>query len=99
MPDTPETPKSSAYDSPAETQICCEVNLRLRLGLLDLRRQKDFLYVLGRVPAFHDTNGVPVDRSPVDGLLNLLDALQDAIVDQGLAAEDDVFGFRPSETP
>jgi hypothetical protein len=63
-----------------------EVSLTLSINLKLLRRQKSTLFQL--VPGSLVT---PKQDEVIEGILNLIDFIQDAIFDQGLASEEEIF--------
>lgn len=63
-----------------------KLSVTISLGLEDMRTQKLALCRVLERQDFHD------QHPAAEGLINLLDFLQDAIVDQGLATEQEVFG-------
>ena len=70
-----------------------DVTLTLRIDLALLRRQKRDLTPLryGSVVSMHQDDSI-------EGILNLLDFIQDSIVDQGLAPEGAVFSLPRQKT-
>ena len=69
------------------------MTLTLRVGLALLRQQKTAL--IGIAAGGVVTN--PQERA-IEGILNLVDFIQDSIHDQGLATEDEIFRIkRPTE--
>jgi hypothetical protein len=72
-----------------------EVSLTLSINLNLLRRQKNTLFQL--VPGSLVT---PRQDEVVEGILNLIDFIQDAIFDQGLASEEEIFKLPvPADQP
>jgi len=63
-----------------------KLTLTVRLGLQDMQSQKRALSLILFRADLRD------QHETAEGLLSLLDYLQDAIVDQGLATEEEVFG-------
>lgn len=78
--------------SKTATPRSVQVTLTLRLDLALLRRQKRDLTSLcyGSVVSMHQDD-------TIEGILNLLDFIQDSIVGQGLAPESAVFSL-PRQT-
>lgn len=76
------------YSLPAEPEqdVPVAVALTLRVSLNLLRQQKRALVNLS--PSSPVT---PDQEEAVEGILNLLDFIQDSIFEQGLAAEDEIF--------
>jgi hypothetical protein len=74
----------------AETSSSIEVVLSFRVDLRLLRRQKRALIDIRR------NSKVSADQEDaVEGILSMIDFIQDSIVDQGLADEKDVFPQMP----
>jgi hypothetical protein len=74
----------------AETPTSIEVVLSFRVDLRLLRRQKRALIAFPtNFQLSHN------QEEAVDGLLNMIDYIQDSIVDQGLASEEEVFPQMP----
>lgn len=66
------------------------ITVELRLDLMLLRRQKSALIgVAEGATVSHE------QEEAAEGLLNLLDFIQDAVVEEGLATEDEVFPRMP----
>jgi hypothetical protein len=80
-----QTVVASTRDT-AETPASIEVVLTFKVDLELLRRQKRTLMALPRHFQLS-----PCQEEAVDGLLNMIDLIQDSVVDQGLASEEEVF--------
>lgn len=74
----------------AETPTSIEVVLSFRVDLRLLRRQKRALIAM---PGNFQLS--PDQEEAVEGMLNMIDYIQDSIVDQGLASEEEVFPQMP----
>lgn len=70
------------------TEVTIDVPLVLKIDVTLLRRQKRYL-----VEVQQDPEAAAEAKTAIEGILNLLDFVQDQIVDQGLASEPEVFGF------
>lgn len=70
----------------AETAASIEVVLPLKVDLRLLRKQKRALMA---IPRHFQVSAV--QEEAIDGILNMIDFIQDSIVDQGLASEEEVF--------
>jgi hypothetical protein len=83
------TPVASTPDTAEETtsiQVVLSFSIDLRL----LRRQKRALIAIPRnFQISHD------QEEAVEGMLNMIDFVQDSIVEQGLASEEEVFPQMP----
>jgi hypothetical protein len=63
-----------------------EVRLTLKIDLLRLRRQKRAMI------GVHQDAQISADQEDAaEGMLNLIDHIQDSILEQGLASEEDIF--------
>jgi hypothetical protein len=74
----------------AESPTSIEVVLSLRVDLRLLRRQKRAL-----IDIRHNSSVSADQEDAVEGILSMIDFIQDSIVDQGLAGEKDVFPQMP----
>jgi hypothetical protein len=84
-----ETTVASNPDT-AGAPTSIEVVLSFKVNLWLLRRQKRALIAIPR-----NFQVSPDQEEAVDGMLNMIDFIQDSIVDQGLAGEEDVFPQMP----
>jgi hypothetical protein len=69
-----------------------DVTLTLRIDLTKLKQQKRSLIEIRR-----DSPVTPLQEETVEGILNLIDFIQDSILEQGLATEDQIFAQSPFE--
>ena len=79
---------SEAHRKHTPESIVVILEMKIDLGLL--RKQKRALIAI--------TEGSPVSceqEDAAEGMLNLLDFIQDSILEQGLATEDDIFPKLP----
>ena len=74
----------------AETPTSIEVVLSFRVELRLLRRQKRAL-----IDIRHNSKVSADQEDAIEGILNMIDFIQDSIVDQGLASEEEVFPQMP----
>ncbi len=74
----------------ADPSTSIEVTLSFKVDLWLIRRQKRALISLPR-----NFQLSPDQEEAVEGILNMIDFIQDSIVDQGLADEKDVFPQMP----
>jgi hypothetical protein len=83
------TTVTSSRDT-AETPTSIEVVLSFRVDLRLLRRQKRAL-----IDIRHNSKVSAGQEDAIEGILNMIDFIQDSIVDQGLAREEEVFPQMP----
>jgi hypothetical protein len=83
------TPVASTPDT-AEAITSINVVLSFNIDLRLLRRQKRALIAMPR-----NVQLSPDQEEAVEGMLNMIDFVQDSIVEQGLASEEEVFPQMP----
>lgn len=82
----PSATNTTPYSDSTEASTSIDLVLSLKVNHRLLRRQKRVLFAMGK-----SLQLAPAQEEAVDGLLNLIDFIQDSIVDQGLASEQEVF--------
>ncbi len=83
----PRGPQPQARCNPGSI----DVTLEFRIDLALLRRQKRAL-----IEIHEGAQVTAVQEDAAEGILNMLDHIQDTIFDQGLASEEDIFPHWPS---
>jgi hypothetical protein len=84
--EAPITSSAATVDTSGSTEVVLTFTVDLRL----LRLQKR---ALTSIPTNFQLSGDEVEA--IEGMLNMIDVIQDSIVDRGLASEEEVFPQMP----